>query len=172
MAGSHTGEALAECIYNTLTSFKIAEKISSITTDNGANIVKACIILKDDYSLIFNRIPCFADLLNLVVQNSLNNLGFGKKKATTQTIDSDSENASTNDQFNANFQNATVLEEFEINENSEFMSKCRKLVGLFNYSTLFHEQLIEDLVLSSDSNQTQLIADPESDKIMDLVKGL
>jgi len=144
ISGSHSGEALAESIHQTISSFNIVEKIITITTDNGANIVKACDILNSDkYACLhFKRIPCFAHLLNSIVKSSLTNLGFGSKKVSTESNDNLEDEIE--DAVDQNRASNSTTQNTEIIENSLFMSKCRKLVGLFSHSTLLHEQLISD----------------------------
>ena len=124
ISGSHSGEALAESIHQTISSFNIVEKIITITTDNGANIVKACDILNSDKyaGLHFKRIPCFAHLLNLIVKSSLANLGFGSKKVSTESNDNLEDEIE--DAVDQNRASNSTTQNTEINENSLFMSKC------------------------------------------------
>ena len=66
---SHTGEYLSETIIEVLNQFRISEKIGSITTDNGANVVKACSLL--GMRMNIERFPCLGHVMNLIVRESL-----------------------------------------------------------------------------------------------------
>jgi hypothetical protein len=70
ITGSHTGAAICDLINNLLEEFNLKEKILSITTDNGSNMVKACQLLKDDLKLTapnFVHFRCICHILNLSV---------------------------------------------------------------------------------------------------------
>jgi len=67
--GSHTAEYLAAVIDKVLTTFNIRNKVKTMTTDNAGTMLKVA------QKLAIDRIPCFAHVLNLIVQRSLNNLG-------------------------------------------------------------------------------------------------
>ena len=80
--GSHTGEAIAEHVYDTLDEFEIKDKFFCITTDNASNNYKMVEILS---KLLLERdgihwdsetchIPCLAHTINLVVQKFMTNL--------------------------------------------------------------------------------------------------
>ncbi|KAF2881919.1 hypothetical protein ILUMI_24249 [Ignelater luminosus] len=63
----HTSEHIAEMLLKTCTEWGIdRDKISSVVTDNTANMVKAI-----DLAFGKKHIPCFAHTLNLVAQNSM-----------------------------------------------------------------------------------------------------
>ncbi|CAH1106827.1 unnamed protein product [Psylliodes chrysocephalus] len=62
---SHTAENLSKALNEIFIEWQIDNKIVCIVTDNAANMIKTC-------SLLQNRhMPCFAHLINLVVQDSL-----------------------------------------------------------------------------------------------------
>ncbi|KAF2891476.1 hypothetical protein ILUMI_14697 [Ignelater luminosus] len=63
----HTSEHIPEMLLKTCTEWRIdRDKISSVVTDNAANMVKAI-----DLAFGKKHIPCFAHSLNLVAQNSM-----------------------------------------------------------------------------------------------------
>jgi hypothetical protein len=62
----HTGEAIAEEIMSILSEWKLTDKIFTITTDNGSNMVKSARLIP---GLI--RIPCTAHTLQLVIGKGL-----------------------------------------------------------------------------------------------------
>lgn len=62
---SHTGEAIADELTSTMQEFNILNSTKTITTDNGANVVKAVRLLGKIY------IPCFTHKLNLVVMGTI-----------------------------------------------------------------------------------------------------
>ncbi|KAF2884629.1 hypothetical protein ILUMI_21537 [Ignelater luminosus] len=63
----HTSEHIAEMLLKTCTEWGIdRDKISSVVTDNAANMVKAI-----DLAFGKKHIPCFDHTLNLVAQNSM-----------------------------------------------------------------------------------------------------
>ncbi|CAH1107496.1 unnamed protein product [Psylliodes chrysocephalus] len=61
----HTGENIANALSEIFTEWNIQKKISCFVTDNAANALKMCQILK------IKNLPCFAHSLNLVVQDNL-----------------------------------------------------------------------------------------------------
>lgn len=62
----HTGDNIADALTGTLESWNLATKNQvCITTDNGANVIKAAETLK------WLRLPCFGHCLNLAVTNTL-----------------------------------------------------------------------------------------------------
>jgi len=70
ITGSHTGAAICEFISNLLEEFNLKEKILSITTDNGSNMVAACRLLKNDLESTapnFVHCRCVCHILNLAV---------------------------------------------------------------------------------------------------------
>lgn len=62
----HTGEAIAEEIMSILSEWKLTDKVFTITTDNGSNMVKSARLIP---GLI--RIPCTAHTLQLVIGKGL-----------------------------------------------------------------------------------------------------
>ncbi|CAG8842323.1 32534_t:CDS:1, partial [Racocetra persica] len=79
--GSHTGQLIADKIYNLLEEFQIETKIIGLTTDNAANMIFAANYLQD--KLILNNFchyRCIAHILNLVVSAGLNLLDNSIKK--------------------------------------------------------------------------------------------
>lgn len=66
LPGSHTADLLTEAINNTLSHWDLlSTSLASITTDNGANVVKAC----NNFPCV--RFPCFGHCLNLAVKRGL-----------------------------------------------------------------------------------------------------
>ena len=62
----HTGENIVDAIKCTHDTWNLLkEKLVCITTDNGANIIKAADVLN------YQRLPCFGHCLNLAVTNTL-----------------------------------------------------------------------------------------------------
>ncbi|GES76468.1 zinc finger BED domain-containing protein 1-like [Rhizophagus clarus] len=66
MPYSHTSEAIAEEIMSILNEWKLTDKVFTITTDNGNNMVKSAQLIS---GLI--RIPCTAHTLQLVIGKGL-----------------------------------------------------------------------------------------------------
>lgn len=66
--GHHTGERLSLAIKNTLTSWKIYNKVNFFVTDNASNMESAARYLAADG---WTHFGCLAHKLNLVVQNAL-----------------------------------------------------------------------------------------------------
>ncbi|GBC53159.2 zinc finger BED domain-containing protein 1-like [Rhizophagus irregularis DAOM 181602=DAOM 197198] len=62
----HTGEAIAEKIMSILSEWKLTDKVFTITTDNGSNMVKSARLIP---GLI--RIPCTIHTLQLVIGKGL-----------------------------------------------------------------------------------------------------
>lgn len=63
----YTSEHIAEMLLKTCSEWGIAsDKVSAVVTDNAANMVKAV-----DLAFGKRHIPCFAHILNLVAQNSM-----------------------------------------------------------------------------------------------------
>ena len=77
VTGSHTGNAIYEIIDKLLQDFNLKEKILSITTDNGSNMVLACRLLKSDIDNTqtsasdFIHSRCICHILNLAVNAGL-----------------------------------------------------------------------------------------------------
>ncbi|CAG9826077.1 unnamed protein product [Diabrotica balteata] len=65
MDTNNTSENIADCIRKILDEYKISDKVSCIVTDNAANMIKACDLLRKKH------LPCFSHTLNLVVQDNL-----------------------------------------------------------------------------------------------------
>lgn len=61
----HTAENIAEWMMNVLRSFCLCNKVSTLGTDNAANMKAA------PEKLNFRHLPCFAHTLNLVVKNAI-----------------------------------------------------------------------------------------------------
>src|SRR5204862_6905794 len=81
LTGSHTGEYMAEVIYDLIEEYGIKEKFFCITTDNASNniaMVKELskVLEHDNISWDYktNHIPCLAHIINLVVQKFLHTL--------------------------------------------------------------------------------------------------
>jgi len=81
LTGHHTGEYMADVVYDLLDEYGIKEKLFCITTDNASNniaLVKELskLLAKDGISWDWktNHIPCLAHIINLVVQKFLNAL--------------------------------------------------------------------------------------------------
>ena len=78
LSGSHTGEYMAEIVYDILEEFGIKEKFFCVTTDNASNNL---LMVKELSKLLSNdgikwdyktqHIPCLAHIINLVVQKFL-----------------------------------------------------------------------------------------------------
>lgn len=78
MTGTHTGSAIYELLNKLLEDFNLKEKVISITTDNGSNMVLACRLLKDNFeiqipALDFIHSRCICHILNLAVNAGLKN---------------------------------------------------------------------------------------------------
>ncbi|GBC43231.1 zinc finger BED domain-containing protein RICESLEEPER 2-like [Rhizophagus irregularis DAOM 181602=DAOM 197198] len=76
ITGSHTGNAIYEILNKLLVDFDLKQKIISITTDNGSNMVVACRLLKNDFdiqtpALDFIHSRCICHILNLAVNAGL-----------------------------------------------------------------------------------------------------
>jgi len=76
ITGSHTGSAIYEILNKLLEDFHLKEKIISVTTDNGSNMVLACRLLKNDFdtqipALDFIHSRCICHILNLAVNAGL-----------------------------------------------------------------------------------------------------
>jgi hypothetical protein len=76
MTGSHTGNAIYDILDKLLEDFHLKEKIISVTTDNGSNMVLACQLLKSDFdiqvpTLDFIHSRCICHILNLAVNAGL-----------------------------------------------------------------------------------------------------
>ena len=66
--GSHTAEAIANEIYNTLVEFELDKKSIAITTDNASNMIAGVRILKTKLNQnSFTYYRCIAHVLNLIV---------------------------------------------------------------------------------------------------------
>ncbi|CAG9833279.1 unnamed protein product [Diabrotica balteata] len=61
----HTAENLASVLQQTFEEWEIAKKVTCIVTDNAPNMIKMCELLQK------RHLPCFAHLINLVVQDNL-----------------------------------------------------------------------------------------------------
>lgn len=61
----HTSENIAESTQEIIDEWEIDHKVTCIVTDNAANMIKACELLKK------RHLPCYAHTLNLVVQDNL-----------------------------------------------------------------------------------------------------
>lgn len=79
VTGSHTGNAIYEILTKLLEDFNLKEKVISITTDNGSNMVLACRLLKSYFEaqtppvLDFIHSRCICHILNLAVNAGLKN---------------------------------------------------------------------------------------------------
>lgn len=75
ISSPHTGEAIKDILLDTISSFNLTKKILAITTDNGANMVKAVDLLKlemqDEFGQKMFHIRCAAHIINLAVQEGL-----------------------------------------------------------------------------------------------------
>ncbi|XP_030764036.1 zinc finger BED domain-containing protein 4-like isoform X2 [Sitophilus oryzae] len=65
---NHTSENIAESLESIFREWNIENKIVCIVTDNAANMIKTCELLK------IRHLPCYAHSLNLVVQENFNDL--------------------------------------------------------------------------------------------------
>jgi hypothetical protein len=65
----HTSKSIIECLNQIIQEWNLDEKVFTITTDNGRNMVKAGELLNIDKSII--RFPCAAHTLQLVVGKGL-----------------------------------------------------------------------------------------------------
>ncbi|CAB4443300.1 unnamed protein product [Rhizophagus irregularis] len=79
ITGSHTGNAIYEILNKLLEDFDLKQKIISITTDNGSNMVVACRLLKNDFdvqtpALDFIHSRCICHILNLAVNAGLKHI--------------------------------------------------------------------------------------------------
>jgi hypothetical protein len=65
----HTSKSIVECLNQIIQEWNLNEKVFTITTDNGANMVKAGKLLKNHNNI--TRFPCAAHTLQLVVGKGL-----------------------------------------------------------------------------------------------------
>ncbi|CAJ0830895.1 6233_t:CDS:2 [Entrophospora sp. SA101] len=65
----HTAETINNKLQDVIFKWNLKNKVFTLTTDNGANMVKAARLLNYDLNII--RIPCFAHTLQLVVNKAL-----------------------------------------------------------------------------------------------------
>lgn len=118
LKGSHTGEFIAECLSNTLSSFNLRlSKLALILRDNASNGIKACEKLKAPH------FGCIGHSLHLVVGPFLL-----EKHAATNTIETEfvDENAANDDDDDA------VGYDFIENENSaEIVNRVCTIVSKF-----------------------------------------
>src|SRR5687767_9147046 len=75
----HTGQAIANEIFNILVEFDIEIKTIAMTTDNGSNMVAGANILKSRLNT-FTHYRCIAHVLNLVVAAGLGVVNLQIKK--------------------------------------------------------------------------------------------
>jgi hypothetical protein len=85
ITGSHTGNAIYEFLNELLIELHLKDKIISVTTDNGSNMVLACKLLKDSIDLLsttpyFIHARCICHILNLSVISGLRKEEFLIKK--------------------------------------------------------------------------------------------
>jgi hypothetical protein len=105
--GAHSGEKLADIVYNTLKTLNIRQKLIAITADNASNNDTLCRHLFNRLSRHFDsydsevqynegtmrfkgeesRIRCFAHILNLVVKAILHALGSSTQKDAMAFLD-------------------------------------------------------------------------------------
>ncbi|GES96273.1 zinc finger BED domain-containing protein 1-like [Rhizophagus clarus] len=76
ITGSHTGNAIYEILNKLLEDFDLKQKVISVTTDNGSNMIVACRLLKNDFdaqtpALDFIHSRCICHILNLAVNAGL-----------------------------------------------------------------------------------------------------
>jgi len=66
----HTAEKVCESLTNIIKSWNLEYKVTSVTTDNSSNIIKAIRLLKQEFSNI-ERVSCAAHTLQLIVNKGL-----------------------------------------------------------------------------------------------------
>ena len=67
----HSGEVISTEIFEVLNDWHLIDKVFTIATDNGANMIKAVRLLKERYVLQIERQPCAAHTLQLSVLEGL-----------------------------------------------------------------------------------------------------
>ncbi|CAH1114768.1 unnamed protein product [Psylliodes chrysocephalus] len=65
LMGSHTGAQISDAITNILTEWNVKDKVVTILSDSGSNMLNAAALLQ------IRHIPCFAHVLNLLVHDIL-----------------------------------------------------------------------------------------------------
>lgn len=107
---SHTGENIASEIRSVLEHWGIVSKVSTLVTDNAANMISASRVLQ------LRHVPCFAHSLNLVVKDSL--------KADKETIPMIAKVKSLVSYFHHSVKAADKLQETQI----KYSSPSHKLI--------------------------------------------
>ena len=67
----HTGEAISEELFRIICEWRLETMVFTVSTDNGANMVKRIRLLRDNYISDVERQPCAAHTLQLSVQEGL-----------------------------------------------------------------------------------------------------
>ncbi|CAK9289814.1 unnamed protein product, partial [Gordionus sp. m RMFG-2023] len=80
----HTGEDVKELIITILAEYKLIDKVSSISHDNGSNIVSAAKLIipliRETYKSNFNTIRSLAHIINIIVQEGLSPISTDMEK--------------------------------------------------------------------------------------------
>ena len=78
--GSHTGQLIADKIYEILVEFGLESKTISMTTDNASNMVSCAKILESKFEHTFIHYQCVTHILNIIVIAELNTINTSVKK--------------------------------------------------------------------------------------------
>ena len=78
--GTHTGQSIADKIYEILVEFGLENKTISMTTDNASNMVSCAKILESKFEHTFIHYRCVVHILNIIVTAGLNTINAPIKK--------------------------------------------------------------------------------------------
>ena len=78
--GAHTGQSIADKIYEVLVEFGLENKTVSMTTDNASNVILSARILATKFDHEFTHYRCVAHILNIIVTAGLNAIKVPIKK--------------------------------------------------------------------------------------------
>jgi len=67
---SHTGENIQSFVMKIIGDWNLEDKVTTTTTDNAANVLKACRLLQED-DVIEDSVHCFCHTLQLCVKHAL-----------------------------------------------------------------------------------------------------
>lgn len=146
VVGTHKASSLAEKLQLIFDFYEIDDKISTIVADNASNMQ----LLAKKLDIHFWG--CFAHLLNLIVKNAFKSC-FGKVKEDNNSDDlTFSEDESETDEMDKDEEgeNSDLYSQDDILLTLKTLLKyIRKIIGLFNSSTLLSDELAESQGSSS-----------------------